>query len=105
LARIGGDEFTLLLEHTSLNQAWHIAKELCECIRNFYFTWAGKDYSVSVSIGIAALPKAEREIAVVLGAADTACYMAKKQARNQVFIFKAEGVAPFLKKAPSYQVL
>jgi len=99
LARIGGDEFTLLLEHTSLNQAWHIAKELCECIRNFHFTWAGKDYSVSVSIGIAALPKAEREIAVVLGAADTACYMAKKQGRNQVFIFKAEGGTLFEKSA------
>lgn len=90
LARLGGDEFALLLEHSSVDQAWSIANELCERIRNLHFTWAGKDYSVSMSIGITTLANVERDMVVALSAADTACYMAKKQGRDQVYILKAE---------------
>ncbi|MBD9356520.1 diguanylate cyclase [Methylomonas sp. EbA] len=35
LARLGGDEFALLLEHTTIDQAYDIANELCECVRKF----------------------------------------------------------------------
>jgi diguanylate cyclase len=90
LARLGGDEFALLLEHSSLDQAQNIANELCECVRNLHFTWAGRNYSISVSIGITVLTSVERDITIVLSTADTACYKAKKQGRNQVHILKAE---------------
>jgi diguanylate cyclase len=89
LARLGGDEFALLLEHSKLEQALSIANDLCECIRNFQFTWAGKDYSVSASIGITALTHADRDITSALCAADSACYIAKKQGGNRVHSLKA----------------
>lgn len=90
LARLGGDEFALLLEHSRLDQAWDIANELCECVQNFSFTWEGKVYSVGVSIGMAPLTSDERDIRVVLSAADAACYIAKEQGRNQVHICKTQ---------------
>ena len=88
LARLGGDEFALLLEHTTLEQAWIITNKLCKTIQSFRFTWAGKDYSVSASIGITPLTNADKDIDVVLNAADAACYMAKGNGRNRVHIRK-----------------
>jgi diguanylate cyclase (GGDEF)-like protein/PAS domain S-box-containing protein len=88
LARVGGDEFALLLEHCSLDQAWSIANELCESIRAFRFYWEGKAFSVGVSIGIASFSAADDDISVVMAAADAACYMAKEKGRNRVHIFK-----------------
>ncbi len=87
LARIGGDEFALLLEHTTLDQAYSIANELCECIRNMHLIWAYQEFSVSASIGITALTCADDDVAGVLSHADTACYEAKRQGRNQIHVF------------------
>lgn len=90
LARLGGDEFVLLLEHCSLEQALIIGNDLCESVKNFEFKWNDNIFSVSVSIGLATLTSADKDIKVVLAAADTACYLAKKNGRNQVYIFKSE---------------
>ena len=90
LARLGGDEFALLLEHTKLDQAWGIANELCEWVQNFNFTWVDKVFSVGVSVGLAALTSADRDVRVVLSNADAACYIAKEQGRNQVCVFKTQ---------------
>ncbi len=87
-ARLGGDEFALLFEHMLLDQAVGIAKELCECVRNFRFAWEGKSFLVSVSIGMLALTGVDTEVANVLSAADTACYTAKKKGRNRVHVLK-----------------
>ncbi|MGR9087757.1 MAG: EAL domain-containing protein [Gammaproteobacteria bacterium] len=90
LARLGGDEFALLLEHCSLEQAWSIANELCESIRNFRFHWQGKVFSIGASIGIASLTGADTDVAVVLAAADAACYMAKEKGRGRAHIFRLQ---------------
>ncbi|MGZ8157800.1 MAG: diguanylate cyclase domain-containing protein [Methylobacter sp.] len=91
LARLGGDEFALLLEHCTLEQARSITSELSESVRNFDFTWKGKAFPVSVSIGITELTSADKDISAVLGAADAACYKSKKKKRNQVHVFKSYG--------------
>jgi diguanylate cyclase (GGDEF)-like protein len=87
LARIGGDEFALLLEHTALDQARNIADSLCESLRNFSFTWEGTDCSVSASIGLTVLTRAVQDVGELLKNADIACYRAKKKGRNQVEVF------------------
>jgi diguanylate cyclase (GGDEF)-like protein/PAS domain S-box-containing protein len=86
LARMGGDEFALLLEHTTLNQALNIAHELCESLRNFHFTWDGADFAVSASIGVAAVSPSVRDVDEFLNNADIACYRAKEKGRNQVHV-------------------
>lgn len=87
LARLGGDEFALLLEHTTLNCAYAIAQELCECVAKMRLSWANREFSVSVSIGLSALTKGDGDFAKVLCHADNACYEAKKKGRNQIHIF------------------
>ncbi|AMK79086.1 MULTISPECIES: GGDEF domain-containing protein [Methylomonas] len=87
LARLGGDEFALLLEHTTLDQAYGITNELCDCLRNMRLTWAGQEFSVYASIGITALTHTDRDIASALCHADAACYEAKKKGRNQIHVF------------------
>jgi diguanylate cyclase len=89
IAFFGGEEFSLLLEHCTLDQAWTIANELCESISDYCFTWDGNSFSVGVSIGIAALTNADEDVAAVLRVAYSACYMAKK-GHNQVHMFRSQ---------------
>ncbi|TPQ24753.1 diguanylate cyclase [Methylomonas koyamae] len=89
LARLGGDEFALLLEHTPLEYAYDITNELCECVRNMRIAWENQEFSVSASIGIAALARTDNNIANALCHADAACYEAKKKGRNQIYVFNS----------------
>lgn len=90
LARLGGDEFALLLEHTTLNQAYNIVNELCGCVRNMRLIWADQEFSVSASIGITTLTRDDNNIADALCHADSACYEAKKKGRNQIHVFSCQ---------------
>lgn len=49
--------------------------------------WADQEFSISASIGIAALASTDNDIASVLCHADSACYEAKKKGRNQIYVF------------------
>jgi len=87
LARLGGDEFGILLYSCPLNRAVEIADTLRERISQFTFSWRNQTFSIGVSIGIAAINASFKNIDMALSAADSACYTAKKQGRNQVHIY------------------
>ncbi|KFI22303.1 EAL domain-containing protein [Nitrosococcus oceani] len=87
LARLGGDEFGVLLEHCSLKQAQRVATAIHKAIEDFQFTWEGKSFRIGVSIGLVPITKASMGIAVVLKAADTACYAAKNKGRNRIHVY------------------
>ena len=89
LARMGGDEFALLLEHCSLEQGCALAAELCEIVSGYRFTWEDECFPVGVSIGVTTVTRADQDIGTALRKADAACYMAKEQGRNRVEVFKA----------------
>ena len=88
LARLGGDEFGVLLENCPLDKAQEVAGQLLEKIRTFRFTWVDKVFSVSASIGIAAVTESSTNPQRVLSIADTACYSAKEGGRNRVHVFR-----------------
>ncbi len=79
-----------MIEHSTVDQAWSIANELCESVRDNHFICGGKPFSASVSIGIATLTSADSDVANVLSAADAACYMAKEMGRNQAHVFQPD---------------
>ncbi|MDH3637950.1 MAG: EAL domain-containing protein [Gammaproteobacteria bacterium] len=91
LARLGGDEFGLLMENCSLRHASRIADTLRDGIQEFRFSFKGKVFSISVSIGMVPLDKHNTSVANALSAADAACYIAKNQGRNRVHIYKENG--------------
>lgn len=86
LARIGGDEFGLLLEGCSLDKAIEIAEGIVSLIKNYEFNWQDKKFHVGVSIGMVMLTRETRSIEKALSQADIACYAAKDMGRNQVQI-------------------
>jgi len=84
LARIGGDEFGVLLEDCPLDHARQIAEDTRRSVREFRFRWRDQMFSVGVSIGFVAIDGDSGDISHVMGAADAACYVAKEGGKNRV---------------------
>lgn len=84
LARIGGDEFALLLEGCSKDQALRIAEMLHRTINTFRLDYEGKSYGVGVSIGITFTTDGSDTPPAMLKAADKACYASKEGGRNRI---------------------
>ena len=88
LARIGGDEFGVLLENCALNQASNVAEQIRQKINDFKFIWDNKELGVGVSIGVVPIDENTSSITVVMSDADAACYIAKEAGRNKIHIYQ-----------------
>jgi len=86
LARLGGDEFGILLQHCNLKRAHHVAECIRRVICDFRFIWYNKTFRVGVSIGLVMIDENSENISSLLVAADTACYAAKENGRNCVWV-------------------
>jgi diguanylate cyclase (GGDEF)-like protein/PAS domain S-box-containing protein len=84
LARMGGDEFAVLLENCSVAQAQLVAEKMRDLVQGFRFVWEGKVFKLGLSIGVVAIDEHSLGLADVLSAADAACYAAKDAGRNRV---------------------
>ncbi len=84
-ARIGGDEFVVLLADCPLPNARVVAQKIVDTIAETGFTWNGTRYDIGASIGIALIEpgSAERD---PLADADAACYAAKGAGRGRVVL-------------------
>jgi diguanylate cyclase (GGDEF)-like protein/PAS domain S-box-containing protein len=87
LARIGGDEFGVILENCSPEHAERIADELRQTVTDFHFVWHNRSFSIGVSIGLVLVAEGPLTLADVLSAGDAACYMAKEKGRNRVQLY------------------
>ena len=94
IARLGGEEFVLLLDRTSRQGAWHVAQAIRVALRD---AGAGLPH-ITVSGGIAELQPGET-IDTLLERADYWIYTAKRAGRDQ--IRPAPGEAPPLKLVAS----
>lgn len=86
LARVGGDEFGLLLEHCSLSDGWRATRGLLKAIEEFKFAWNGRDFRIGASIGVVLINDFSTDTAEVMANADAACYTAKEQGRNRIHV-------------------
>lgn len=91
IARIGSDEFAILLEHVTDAQALEFADRLRKMLGDATFTCGSVTYHMSASLGVV-LNKPDEEVSVsnLLARADQACHVAKTQGRNTVYIFSNE---------------
>ena len=84
VARLGGEEFSVLLPETGIEQAVAVAERLREAIHGLALPSA-PELEVRVSIGAAAGAQlADSEIDVLVAAADEALYQAKRSGRDRV---------------------
>jgi diguanylate cyclase (GGDEF)-like protein/PAS domain S-box-containing protein len=88
LARIGGDEFGLLLKNCMLEDALAITEDMLCSIRAIKDDRWGRMFGVSASIGIAMLDATTGSITEVMQWADLACYAAKDHGRNRIHIYR-----------------
>lgn len=87
VARMGGDEFTILLNDIkSISDATRVAKRVHDSL-SLPFHVNGRDFSTTTSIGIALSTPAYKETEEVLRDADTAMYRAKSLGRGRHEIF------------------
>lgn len=89
LGRMGGDEFTALLELDFPEQAAKIAEKLIERV-SICQQVDGLDVMLGVSIGIATFPDCGSDLNGLLRAADIAMYEAKRAGRQQYRYYDQE---------------
>jgi diguanylate cyclase (GGDEF)-like protein len=84
VARFGGDEFVILLRHSTARElATSIAHACCVTLKE-PIAYQGLEFFSGPSIGLAVYPDDGTDVATVLKHADTAMYQAKTGAANSV---------------------
>ncbi|WP_399678439.1 diguanylate cyclase domain-containing protein [Xenophilus sp.] len=94
LARIGGDEFAMLLENCTEPRATAVANKILATMAGFEFGWEGQSYRIGASVGQVGFSGAGLTALEVLEAADRMCYVAKETGRNRIAAEELSGYAP-----------
>jgi diguanylate cyclase (GGDEF)-like protein len=84
LARIGGEEFVLLLPETTGEQAMILAERVRQRLEAHPSTVDGADVRVTASIGVSEGGAQSESIGDLMKRADQALYQAKRDGRNRV---------------------
>ena len=84
VARMGGEEFVVLLPQASLDHARGLGLRLCERLRQQALPAGPAGVLVTASIGLAVVGPADADVDGVLRRADDALYRAKSAGRDQV---------------------
>ncbi|QDL55716.1 GGDEF domain-containing protein [Rhodoferax aquaticus] len=85
VARLGGEEFIVLLPSTSIDAARRLAEKIRAKIEAHPAQWSGQRIPVTVSIGSAGCTAAEKlDFDALYYNADKALYLAKQRGRNRV---------------------
>jgi two-component system, cell cycle response regulator len=91
VARMGGDEFTIILEGASSEQnIIVVAKRIAESIATA-FELKGHNISIGVSIGITIYPHDDQPVDELLKHADTAMYRAKQLGGSAFHLHESSG--------------
>ncbi len=89
LARLSGDEFSLIIDGPQPDAGRAVAERLHETMRA-EFTIDGKTARIGLSIGIAVFPRNGNDAATLLANAEVALFRAKAVARGSVCLYEAE---------------
>lgn len=93
LARMGGDEFAVLLHACPVEQALRIANAIRMDVSNFRFVWREKVFHVGASIGLVVLSDPAAGAEEAMEQADSACYAAKEAGRDQIRVYHAKAAS------------
>jgi diguanylate cyclase (GGDEF)-like protein/PAS domain S-box-containing protein len=92
VGRLGGDEFGLLLVGCPLDKARQIADDVVRKVADYRFVWKDKIFAIGLSVGLVEVSRESGALDEVMNAADSACYVAKKQG-NRVHVYSARDEA------------
>ncbi|MCB1599660.1 MAG: EAL domain-containing protein [Xanthomonadales bacterium] len=86
LARMGGDEYALILRNSHQDPEL-VADEFRKALSGQLFSYGDKHYRLSASIGVAVLDRHVMSPSEAMANADIACHIAKNHGRNQVHVY------------------
>ena len=86
-ARIGGDEFAVLLHDCPAEVGQRIAEKVVRAIASLAFGWAGRTYHIGASVGLTMVTGEPASSLGFMGEADAACYAAKARGRGVAVAF------------------
>lgn len=86
-ARIGGDEFAILLLNCTSRDAVSVANRIHELSRKQNFLWNNTVFPLSMSIGIATIDKDSGDVHYMLACADDALHLAKEEGGGKTILY------------------
>ena len=92
VGRLGGDEFGILLVGCPLEKARQISDDVVRAVADYRFVWKDKIFNIGVSVGLVEVSRESGSLEDLIGAADSACYVAKKQG-GHVHVYSARDEA------------
>ncbi len=93
LARMGGDEYAVILRNVVADDVHGLADGFRRALSAAPFVYGGKSYRITVSVGAARLDQHCASATEAMQQADIACYAAKNGGRNQTQMYEPEGGA------------
>ena len=87
-ARIGGDEFALILKNVDETVAVSISDEIRTSLSNLRVHHDDKAYHVNASFGVAMMDTPDATAGDVMANADIACHISKRLGRNQTHMYE-----------------
>ncbi len=93
IARMGGDEFTIILTHVArIDDIQRVAQKIVECLSE-PFMLHGQAWMLGGSVGVARYPEDGLDSETLVKRADDAMYMAKKQRNSYCFFGEPPNLA------------
>jgi two-component system, cell cycle response regulator len=83
-ARMGGEEFVIVLPETPLERARMIAEEIRAALSEAVFDYMSQDIALTASFGVCTATAASEPAEALLGRADELLYRSKTEGRNRV---------------------
>ena len=90
VARMGGDEFCVLLPETSLEEAMTVAERLRVEIHDMVIRYRGETVHTRASLGVASSDVSGLAWQSLMDMSDAAMYRAKREGRNRVLVAGSE---------------
>ncbi len=90
LARVGGDEFAIILRNIDDDDLSTVCNTIHELLRANPFLYNGKSYPLNCSIGVAYIDNTTLSPEDALANADLACNIAKRHGRDQTHIYSPQ---------------
>jgi diguanylate cyclase (GGDEF)-like protein len=90
VARYGGEEMTVILPMTCLNEAGLVAERIRLAVENHRVTHEDEQLQVTISLGLATMDsKTTADAKDLIRLADMALYQSKAEGRNRVTVYKS----------------
>ncbi|HPB66442.1 MAG TPA: diguanylate cyclase, partial [Spirochaetales bacterium] len=89
-ARIGADEFAIILMNCELEDTINVGNRLQGAVQRQRFQWQATTFPITLSIGIVPIDRDAGDIHAVLAAADDSCHISKEEGGNKITIFSAQ---------------